>query len=97
MQKGGAVYLITNKENRVLYIGVTSNLIVRIWEHKNKIHSNSFSAKYNCNKLVYYQFFFNIDEAIIEEKRLKAGNRQNKIDLINEFNPEWKDLFDDLV
>ena len=97
MQKGGTVYIITNNGNQVLYIGVTSNLNVRVWEHKNKTHPNSFSAKYNCNKLVYFQFFLSIEEAIHEEKRLKAGSRKSKIDLINKFNPNWIDLFDDLV
>lgn len=66
MHKGGAVYIMTNKNNSVLYVGVTSDLRVRLWEHKNKVHSNSFTAKYNCNKLVYYNSFSSIEEAIAE-------------------------------
>lgn len=92
MHKGGAVYIMTNKNNSVLYVGVTSDLRVRVWEHKNKVHPNSFTAKYNCNKLVYYNSFSSIEEAIAEEKRLKGGGRKQKIDLINSINPEWKDL-----
>ncbi len=92
MHKGGAVYIMTNKNNSVLYVGVTFDLRVRVWEHKNKVHSNSFTAKYNCNKLVYYNSFSSIEEAIAEEKRLKGGGRKQKIDLINSINPEWKDL-----
>lgn len=92
MHKGGAVYIMTNKNNSVLYVGVTSDLRGRAFEHKNKIHPNSFTAKYNCNKLVYYNSFSSIEEAIVEEKRLKGGGRKQKIDLINSINREWKDL-----
>lgn len=92
MHKGGAVYIMTNKNNSVLYVGVTSDLRGRVFEHKNKIHPNSFTAKYNCNKLVYYNSFSSIEEAIVEEKRLKGGGRKQKIDLINSINLEWKDL-----
>lgn len=66
----------------------------RIIEHKVKKYPDSFTAKYNCNKLVYYDFFTNIEEAITREKRLKRWNRQWKIDLIDDHNPEWKDLID---
>ncbi len=80
----------------MLYIGVTSDLIGRVYEHKTKAFPNSFTAKYNCNKLVYYNGFMTITEAINEEKRLKGGSRKKKIDLINAMNPEWKDLSDTL-
>ncbi len=96
MQKIGTVYIVTNKNKTVLYIGVTSNLKVRIWQHKNKFYKNSFTARYNCDMLVFYQTFPTILEAIHEEKRLKAGNRKRKIDLINQLNPDWKDLYDEL-
>jgi putative endonuclease len=71
MERGGAVYILTNKSNKVLYTGVTSQLKVRIFEHKEKIYPNSFSAKYNTNKLVYFVGFNNIEEAIAGEKRIK--------------------------
>ena len=85
---------MTNKNNTVLYVGVTSDLRVRVWQHKNKEFSNSFTAKYNCNKLVYYNFFARIEDAIVEKKRIKGSSRQRKIDLINSINPEWKNLYE---
>lgn len=94
MQRGGYVYIITNKHHTTLYTGVTSNLKVRIYQHKSKWFPNSFTSKYNCNKLVYYKEFSSIVDAIAEEKRMKGGSRQDKIDLINKMNPEWKDLYD---
>ena len=96
MKKGGCVYIITNPRHTVLYTGVTSDLIVRMDQHKTKRFSNSFSSKYNCDKLVYYSFYTTIDEAISAEKKIKAGSRQKKIDLINRMNPEWRDLHQDL-
>jgi putative endonuclease len=96
-QRGGCVYIITNKEHSVLYTGVTSDIIGRIWEHKNKAYPNSFSAKYNCNKLVYYCFYPHIAEAIAAEKSIKAGNRNAKIRLINSLNPLWLDLYEELI
>jgi putative endonuclease len=97
MTRGGYVYIITNYSNKVLYIGVTSDLYYRIMEHKEKKYANSFSAKYNCNKIVYYEFFTSIEEAIMREKRLKKWNRQWKIDLIENQNPEWKDLINEII
>ncbi|QQL49714.1 GIY-YIG nuclease family protein [Mucilaginibacter ginkgonis] len=85
-------YIITNKANTVLYTGVTSDLRTRIWQHKQKLHVKSFSAGYNCNKLVYYETFIATDEAITKEKQLKAGSRKRKIDLVLKSNPGWKDL-----
>ncbi len=87
---------MTNKMNTVIYVGVTSDLESRVWEHKNKQYPTSFSAKYNCNKLVYYRFFSNIEEAIDEEKRIKGGSRRKKIILIERMNPHWVDLYDQL-
>ena len=97
MQRGGCVYIVTNLTHSVLYIGVTSDIITRAWEHKNKVHPKSFTAKYNCTKLVYYNFYPHIEEAIAAEKILKDRKRESKIDLINRLNPEWKDLYDGLV
>jgi len=96
MQYGGTVYILTNKHHNVFYIGVTSNLMARIYEHKDKFYPNSFSAKYNCNKLVYYESFPRIEEAIVMEKRLKKWKKEWKIRLINSINPNWVDLYDDL-
>jgi len=91
-----SIYILTNKNNNVLYTGVTSNLVKRIWEHKNKI-VEGFSKKYNLHKLVYYEFFENINQAIIREKQIKAGSRKKKFDLINKFNPDWKDLYNQIL
>lgn len=88
------IYLITNKNNTVLYCGVTSNLLKRIIQHKTKTHKG-FSARYNLDKLVYFELYSHIDEAIIREKQIKGGSRQKKIDLINSINPTWKDLFEE--
>ncbi|WP_113663009.1 GIY-YIG nuclease family protein [Pedobacter nanyangensis] len=93
MVRGGSVYILTNYDNDVLYIGVTSDLFSRIVEHKEKYYPSSFTAKYNCYKLVYYENFMLIEEAIAKEKQLKNWKRQWKINLINNFNPDWEDLF----
>jgi putative endonuclease len=93
MKKGGAVYILTNKHNKVLYTGVTSNLRVRIYQHRNGVYKNSFSSRYNVYKLVYYESFSRIEEAIRREKLIKGGSRAKKIALINQLNPEWKDLY----
>jgi len=96
-KRGGCVYIITNKRNSVLYVGVTSDLLVRIYDHKNKTYPNSFTAKYNCEKLVYYRFYPNIEEAIAVEKAIKGGRRQTKIDLVTSMNPTWADLYPALM
>ncbi|OGG03248.1 excinuclease ABC subunit C [Candidatus Gottesmanbacteria bacterium RBG_16_37_8] len=95
MQKYYCVYIITNSRNTVFYTGVTGNLTERIYDHKNKSVS-SFSSKYNLEKLVYYEIFEDIKQAIIREKQIKAGNRKKKIEFISSINPEWKDLYDTL-
>ena len=82
MERGGYIYLMTNKNDTVIYTGVTSNLANRVWEHKNKVHVKSFSARYNLCKLVYYETFLSIEEAIVREKQIKDGSRQMKLDLI---------------
>ncbi|MFH1678108.1 MAG: GIY-YIG nuclease family protein [Candidatus Omnitrophota bacterium] len=89
--KAGYVYILTNKINTVIYTGVTSNLQKRIYEHKEKM-VEGFTKKYNVNKLVYHEVFDNIEDAILREKQIKAGSRKKKIDLINSFNPSFKDL-----
>ena len=91
--KQSAVYFMTNKNNTVLYIGVTSELVRRVYLHKTKTFKG-FTSKYNCDKLVYFEVYSNINEAIIREKQLKKGTRKKKNDLINIENSEWKDLSD---
>ena len=87
---------MTNDNNTVLYTGVTSNLKERSQEHKNKKHNNSFTARYNIRKLVYFERFNTIGDAIKREKQIKGGSRKRKLDLINITNPEWRDLTGDL-
>jgi len=82
---------MTNKRNNVLYTGVTSNLNKRVYEHKNKL-VKGFTNKYNVNKLVYYESFYNPEEAISAEKKIKAGSRKKKIELIKSINPQFNDL-----
>jgi putative endonuclease len=89
-------YIMTNKNNTTLYTGVTSDLKKRGYEHKNNIYPDSFTSKYKLNKLIYFEGFHRIEEAISREKQIKGGSRKNKIDIINAFNPEWKDLFVDV-
>lgn len=96
MKKQYYVYIATNKSDQVLYTGITSNLIKRIFEHKNKLASG-FTSKYNVNKLVYYEEHTSAIDAITREKQIKAGSRKKKLDLINSINPEFKDLFTQIV
>ncbi len=95
MYKKGYVYIITNFNNTVLYVGVTSNLLKRIYEHKNEM-VDGFTKKYKCKKLVYYETFDSIEDAIKREKYLKGKKRKFKISLIQEINPAWEDLYDKL-
>ncbi len=92
MVSRGCVYILTNKHNTTLYTGVTSDLRVRLWEHKSKYYPKSFSARYNLNKLVYFEFYDSIEEAIAMEKYVKGKSRAFKEGLIEKENPEWKDL-----
>lgn len=90
------IYFMANKNNTVIYIGVTSNLIKRVYQHKSRTYKG-FTYKYNCDKLVYYEEFDSIEEAISREKQLKSGNRKRKEELIHAMNPEWEDLLDGWV
>tara|TARA_B110000261_G_scaffold112413_1_gene125594 strand:- start:264 stop:560 length:297 start_codon:yes stop_codon:yes gene_type:complete len=92
--KKSLVYFMTNKNNTVIYIGVTSDLLKRVYQHKTKTYKG-FTAKYNCDKLIYFEEFDDINLAIAREKQLKSGNRKRKERLINAENPEWNDLSDD--
>ncbi|MCB9365400.1 MAG: GIY-YIG nuclease family protein [Flavobacteriales bacterium] len=96
MERGGVIYILTNKYNKVLYTGVTSDLKTRVFQHKEKIYPKSFTSKYNIDKLVYYNSFPTIEEAIAEEKRIKGGSRNQKINLIESINKNWEDLYSKL-
>jgi len=95
MSKCYYVYILANKKNGTTYVGITSDLVGRIWEHKNKVN-HGFSSKYNIDKLVYYEIFNDVNEAIDREKKLKLWKRKWKIELIEKNNPIWEDLFDKL-
>ena len=95
-QMGGWVYIMCSLNHSTLYIGVTSNIASRVYEHRSKAMPKSFTSRYNCVKLVYYRRFDLIIDAIAEEKRIKGGSRKKKEGLINGMNPEWKDLYDDI-
>ncbi|MCB0192566.1 MAG: GIY-YIG nuclease family protein [Anaerolineae bacterium] len=96
MEKQPTVYILASKRNGTLYIGVTSNLVKRIWEHKNDLHEG-FTKKYQVHRLVYFEQYPTMEAAITREKRIKKWNRQWKINLIEKNNPQWRDLWDDLV
>lgn len=85
---------MTNERHTTLYIGVTSDLFSRVLEHKERKYPKSFTARYNLIKLIYYESFYSIDEAIAREKQLKSGSRVTKEELISRLNPEWLDLFE---
>jgi len=96
MEKGGYIYILTNKNNTVLYVGVTSNLEQRIRQHRSGYFKNAFTSRYNVTKLVYYEMLLTIEDAIHREKQLKGGSRKKKMELINKRNPEWKDLYENI-
>jgi putative endonuclease len=96
MDKQYYVYILASRKNGTLYIGITSDLIRRIWEHKNKV-VEGFSNKYGVDKLVYYEIFDDPESAIKREKRLKSYKRKWKIDLIEKSNPRWRDLYPDII
>lgn len=93
--KTGYVYILASKENGTLYIGVTSDLKKRIWEHRTSA-VEGFTSKYKVHTLVYYEQTENIESAIAREKNLKNWQRKWKLELVNRFNPEWKDLYEEL-
>jgi putative endonuclease len=95
MEKQFYIYIMTNKMHSVLYTGVTSDLKKRVYPHKEKL-ADGFTFKYNVSKLVYYQIAQNAFAAVSREKQIKGGSRAKKLELINSFNPEWKDLSDTL-
>ena len=90
------VYILASKRNGTLYIGITNDLIQRVYEHKSCIYEG-FTKKYGVHYLVYFEEHCNIDQAIKREKQLKEWKRKWKIELIEDFNPEWKDLYNTLM
>ncbi len=90
------IYILASKKNGTLYIGVTTNLVKRIWEHKNDL-VEGFTKKYKVHDLVYFEATDTINSAIEREKQMKKWNRQWKIELIKKMNPEWKDLYNKII
>lgn len=90
------MYIMTNTHHTVFYTGVTSNLITRMYQHKTKFYPRSFTARYNIHKLVYFETFHSIVEAIDREKQIKKYRREKKIALIEGMNPQWNDLYDSI-
>lgn len=90
------VYLLTNKNNTVIYTGVTNDIERRIMEHKQGL-TRGFTWRYNVHKLVYFEEYNDIEIAIAREKQIKAGSRKKKIDMIQSMNPSWRDLYEDFV
>jgi putative endonuclease len=95
-QYGGYVYITTNPRLTVLYTGVTSSLYHRILEHKQHFYKGSFTDTYNAGICIFYEWHSSIEEAIAREKQIKKWRREKKVRLIKSFNPEWKDLWDEI-
>lgn len=96
MNRQPAVYILASRRNGTLYVGVTSNLVKRVWEHKNNM-VEGFTKRYGVHQLVWYEVHDNIQSAIQREKRLKEWKRKWKVELIESMNPNWEDLFDIIV
>jgi putative endonuclease len=96
MDKQFWVYTLASQRNGTLYIGVTSQLATRVWQHKNKI-ADGFTAEYGVDKLVYYETHSSAEAAIVREKQMKKWRRAWKIELIEGLNPEWRDLYEDIL
>jgi len=95
MDKQYYVYIMTNATNTVAYTGVTNDLYRRIYEHKNKL-SEGFTARYNINKLVYYEVYQDTENTILREKQIKSWSREKKVKLVNTMNQDWHDLYGEL-
>ena len=95
-EKLSYVYILFNKKNGVLYTGITSNLVKRVYEHKHGL-TGGFTKRYNIDKLGYFEICHDINTAILYEKKIKAGSRKKKIELIERLNPNWEDLYDKLL
>ncbi|MBS1556218.1 MAG: GIY-YIG nuclease family protein [Bacteroidetes bacterium] len=86
------VYILTNKINTVLYMGMTTDVRTRLWEHREKINPKSFTARYNVSKLIYYEPYQSVEEAVERERYIKGKTRKWKADLVATMNPNWNDL-----
>ncbi len=93
---GGFVYILVNKHHTVFYVGIAASISSRVEQHRQKLFPKSFTARYNISKLVYYEFFETIEEAIQREKQIKKYSRVKKVQLIVNNNPEWKDLYEEV-
>ena len=96
MNRQPGVYILANKRNGTLYVGVTSDLVKRIWEHRNNV-AEGFTKQYNVHRLVWYELHESMESAINREKRLKDWRRAWKLELIESKNPDWLDLYDTIV
>ena len=96
-KSGGYVYIMTNKPNGTLYIGSTSDLVGRVFEHKNKTNPKSFSARYNLDKLVYFEWYDKLENMVLRERQMKEWKRDWKIEIIEKVNPNWHDLYNQLL
>ncbi len=96
MEKQPAIYILASQRNGTLYVGVTSSLVKRVWEHKNDL-ADGFTRRYCVHTLVYYEILDTMDAAITREKQIKAGSRAKKLHLIDSMNPGWNDLYSSIV
>lgn len=96
MEKQPVIYILASQRNGTLYVGVTSNLVKRVWEHKNDL-ADGFTRRYCVHMLVYYEILDTMDAAITREKQIKAGSRAKKLHLIDSMNPGWNDLYSSIV
>ena len=90
------VYILASARNGTLYVGVTSQLLQRIWQHKNHVVTG-FSQRYGVDQLVWFEAHSSMEEAILREKQIKSGSRKRKLDLIETMNPDWRDLYEDIL
>jgi putative endonuclease len=93
--KQPAVYIMASRRNGTLYVGVTSDLVARAWQHKNR--TVGFTSRYGCKLLVWFEMHDDMESAILREKQIKGGSRRKKLDLIESINPDWQDLYEDIV
>lgn len=91
-----AVYILASKRNGTLYTGVTSDIVKRVWQHKNNL-ADGFTRKYSIHMLVYYELAEEMTTAIVREKQIKGGSRAKKLAMIESMNPDWRDLYDDIL
>ena len=91
-----AVYIMANRKHGTIYVGVTSNLVQRIWQHREGV-GGGFTARYGCKQLVWFELHGTMENAILREKQLKAGSRAKKVALIEADNPDWQDLYGEII